>query len=115
MSDAIVKAFTITGNTSREDIGSTSESEAIDGFDDTNVTLDRQLRIYNAGPNRAFIAKGTSTVVAVEPTDGTPADGMPIDPGVIEIIGFKAGETHVAAICASGETATLYYTPGVGV
>jgi uncharacterized protein YcfL len=69
VAEAIVKAFTPTGTTTLEAVSTTSASEAITGFDDTSVVLDRQVRIMNIGPNRAFVAKGDSSVAAAIPTD----------------------------------------------
>jgi hypothetical protein len=71
-----------------------------------------QVRIYNAGPDTAFIRFGDSTVTA------TSAD-VPIPSGAIEVMSFTVPEqdvtgAYMAAITASG-TATVYFTTGVGI
>lgn len=73
-----------------------------------------QIRVYNKGPNVAFIRKGTdSSATAVAATD------LPIGPGVTEILTLSnlpaSPITHVAAICAAAETATVYITTGAGI
>lgn len=75
------------------------------------------IRIFNAGDGIVFIEKGGSSVTATIPTDGGSAGSMPIAPGRetgITITPIE-GVTHIAAICPSGETATLYITPGNGI
>lgn len=71
-----------------------------------------QVRIYNGGPDTAFIRFGSSTVNA------TTAD-VPIPSGAIEVMTFTVPDqvttgAYMAAITASG-TATLYFTTGVGI
>lgn len=67
-----------------------------------------QLRIFNAGPATAFIARGDANTVTA--TTG----GYPVPPGAIEVITCPASIAYVAAICASG-SATLYLSTGEGV
>lgn len=55
----------------------------------------------------AYLAFGASDVEAT-------AGGIPIPPGVIVPFVVPAGWTHVAAICASTETASLTFTSGHG-
>ena len=66
------------------------------------------VRVVNAGPNVAFMEFGDVTIEA------TAAAGMPILPGSAELFAMSDIETDVAAICATGETATLYITSGIG-
>jgi len=72
-----------------------------------------QIRVHNKGPNTAFIRKGTDNTVAAATTD------MPIPAGAVEVFTLMNREaspiTHIAGICASGETATLYFTVGAGI
>lgn len=71
-----------------------------------------QVRIYNAGPDTAFIHFGDSSVTAAV-TD------VPIPSGAIEVMSFMVPDqvvtgAYMAAITASG-TATVYFTTGVGI
>ena len=65
------------------------------------------VRIVNHGPYAAFVNAGDSGVNAALPT-GTPAqDNTPLLPGSDVVFSLPGGVTHIAAICASGGTATL--------
>lgn len=73
-----------------------------------------QRLISNLGSKTVFLASGAaSTLVAVAPVAGTPANGTPIAAGAIMVFSFPPN-AYFAAICASGETSTLYITPGEG-
>lgn len=69
------------------------------------------IRIFNAGSAIAYVAIGTSTVTATVPAAAGANGSMPVGSGITEI--QVAGNTHVAAITASG-TADLYFTVGEG-
>lgn len=74
-----------------------------------------QYRVYNQGPNDVFIAKSVSaSVLAAIPIDGTPANGMCIPNGGVEVFSVTPN-CYFSAICATGQTATLYITPGDGL
>jgi len=65
------------------------------------------LRIVNAGPNTAFVGWGVGAQTAL-------TSWMPVLAGTIEVFSKAAAVDTVAAICASGQTATLYITCGEG-
>lgn len=65
------------------------------------------VRIYNAGPNTVFVNL-TQGVAADAATD------MPVAPTTVELFN-KGLSTTFNAICATGETATVYVTPGEGI
>nr|CRH05510.1 conserved protein of unknown function [Candidatus Magnetococcus massalia] len=68
-----------------------------------------QVRVVNSSENMAFIQFGDS---AVEATTGA----IPLPAGLVEVFSNPLNtNSHVAAICASGETASLYFTTGDGV
>ncbi len=67
-----------------------------------------QARIANTGTNVAFVRWGATAQTA------TTAD-MPILPGTVEVFSKDPSHLNFAAICASGETATVRVTPGEGV
>lgn len=71
-----------------------------------------QVRIYNGGPDTAFIRFGDSTVTAA-------TMDVPVPSGAIEVMSLTVPDNvttgaYMAAITASG-TATLYFTTGVGI
>lgn len=75
-----------------------------------SVTVDeytKAVRIYNKGPNTAFIKFGIGATTA------TTSD-MPIPSGGIEVFS-KDRADKIAAICAATETATVYVTTGEGL
>lgn len=75
----------------------------------TSATLDRYsnaVRVYNAGPNTAFIrfTNGASTAVVTD---------IPFPAGGIETFTVATADT-VSAICIAG-TASMYFTNGEGL
>lgn len=71
---------------------------------------DGPVAVTNLGPNKAFIRFGGSSVTAVVP--GSAGD-YPVLAGTTQILD-RGSSTTVAAICATGETATLYFSSGQG-
>ena len=65
------------------------------------------LRVYNAGPNTAFVRFGSGAQTAV-------ASDTPIPAGLVENF-FVEDSDNVAAICAATQTALVYFTPGNGI
>lgn len=65
------------------------------------------VRIVNEGPNRAYIAVGSSTVAATVPSGTAASTATPILPGEDITVSVIPGHTHISAICRSSETATL--------
>lgn len=69
------------------------------------------VRVVNNGTETVWIRAGDSSVTA------TTASGLPIGPGVHEVLTFNPaqnGELHIAAI-AAGATGRIYFTQGSGV
>ena len=71
------------------------------------VQTNGQVRIYDSGSVAAFCKFGTGAGL----TATTTAD-IPIAPGSVEVM--TATGDHIACITATG-TATVYFTPGVGL
>lgn len=94
--------FGLNGTTSSIDATATAQSTTL-------TQTANSVRIVNEGPNTAFVLLGASDVVAT-----VTAMPNPIPAGVVELFS-KGRETHVSAICASGETAKLYFTCGEGI
>ena len=72
----------------------------------TTLESASQVRIYNRGPNTAFLRFGSTPLTAV-------ATDIPFPAGTIEIM-TKDQLSRVAGICAATETATVYFTPVEG-
>lgn len=106
------KLFHWSGNTVALDVTATTASVALPAKPEVSG---RTLRIYNGGTTPAFIALGTSTIEAVIPTNAAAANGFPIAPGAETGIQVEGQPTHLAAIMATGETATIYITQGHGI
>jgi hypothetical protein len=106
-----MELFTPNGNTVRLDATTSAHAAVslsqIDGYQGGAVS------VYNDGSVTVFVAFGTtSSVAAAIPTDGTPANGIPIASGGTR--GFTVGVgTYVSTITASG-TAPVYFTCGQG-
>ena len=75
-----------------------------------------QVRIVNAGTNTVHLGVGPSaadaTANAVAATAGSPAAGIPLVPGAVEVLRFPLG-SYFSGV-AAGAT-TVYVTPGEGI
>lgn len=70
----------------------------------------RQIRVMNNGTATVWINFGKSTVTA------TTAAGMPVGPGVTEVLTVKQSDAPIyAAAIAAGATGKIYFTPGSGI
>ena len=73
-----------------------------------------QRMFYNGGTKDCFVAwSKASNPVAVVPTAGNPATGIPIAAGAIIVFSIPP-DAYFAAICNAAETTTLYITAGEG-
>lgn len=89
---------------------STTASATLDALDvnsSTNIGGFSVMRVVNVGPNTAFIRWGVGAQTALT-TD------MPVLAGTVETFTKGNSTDTVAAICASGQTATIYVTCGEG-
>ena len=77
-----------------------------------NLASNIQVRV-RVVTNDVFLVFSQNGTAAVIPTDGTPANGMCVPPGV-ETFTIPQN-SMVTAICAAGNTATVYLTPGEGM
>jgi formylmethanofuran dehydrogenase subunit A len=75
-----------------------------------------QVRIHNAGPNAVCVLAGSGAQVAAFPTDALVPNGagVVIPENGVEPFSLPAGSTDLHAICLAGETATIYFSVGVG-
>ena len=69
-----------------------------------------RIRVVNKGPNQAFLRSGIGATDATATTSHTP-----IAAGTIESFTVPTNHTHISAICAASETATVYITTGDGL
>lgn len=69
------------------------------------------VRVMNNGTATAWINFGDVTVEAAVAT------GMPVGPGVTEVLRFRndSGAPLYAAAIAAGSTGKIYFTPGNGI
>ena len=63
------------------------------------------VRVYNDGPNLAFVTFGKTTATAS-------VTSIPVPVGAVEVLGKVAFDTF-AAVTLTG-TANVYFTPGIG-
>jgi hypothetical protein len=96
-----IKTFTPDGAATTTIAGAAASASA------TLSQFSNCVRVYNAGPNKAFIRFGTGVTTAL-------ATDMPIAPNSTEVF-TKGATTTVAGICSGVETATLYFTCGEGL
>lgn len=70
------------------------------------------ILLFNSGTVNVFVAFGDSTVTALGPVNGTPANGMVLGAGSYLVFN-KGINTYIAAVTASS-TATVYFYQGYG-
>jgi hypothetical protein len=81
----------------------TNTSQALNTIDANNSAL----RVANAGPNTVYVTWGIGAQTASVTTS------VPVMSGTVEIF-CKGFADTVAAICASTQTATVYFSVGEG-
>ena len=104
-------AFSPLGDSACLSVTSTSTSTPIQVKGPNNNAT--QHLISNLGAKTCFFAWGTSSIAAVAPTAGSPANGIPIPAGALMTLSFPPN-VYFAAITAGSDTTTLYITPGEG-
>ncbi|MFO0253409.1 MAG: hypothetical protein ACK52V_04765 [Betaproteobacteria bacterium] len=77
----------------------------------------KQLYVYNSGTVAIAVGVGTTSAEAITnaafPTAGTPAGGLPMPGGVVQVITEGRFPQWVAARTLTG-TADVYIAPGIG-
>lgn len=90
------------GNTVNLSVSASSQRVEIDNCD--------SIRIMNNGTATVWVDFGDGTVTAAL------ASGMPVGPGVTEVVAFPAGGARLyVAVIAAGATGSIYFTPGEGI
>lgn len=110
-------AFKPLGNTVAITAAATAPTGVQAGASSTSTAkFAGQYRIVNAGSVTVHLGVGTSAAAAaaaaVAATSGSPAAGIPLVPGAVEIFSFDA-DTYFSALAASNTT--IYITPGDGL
>lgn len=101
-----LQPFCPSGNTTLITVASSSAAVALTGTGD-------QVMVTSLAANAiAYFAFGASSVAVVIPTNGTPANGIPILPGQTRIFTCPPGSGYVATIGTAGNTLT--FTRGDG-
>lgn len=97
----MIKTFAPNGaDTVQLSASAASASVPVDPF--SNV-----VRVLNTGPNLAYIRFGAAGVASTTAR-------LPLPVGAAELF-TKGNAAYVAAICDSGNTATLFFTAGEGI
>jgi len=110
-------AFKPLGNTVAITAASTAPTGVQAGASSTaKAVFAGQYRIVNAGNVTVHLGVGVSAAAAaaaaVAATSGSPAAGIPLVPGAVEIFSFDV-DTYFSALAASNTT--IYITPGDGL
>lgn len=97
--------FVPSGATVNVDVSASSQRIAIESA--------TTVRVMNNGTATVWITFGGSTVTA------TTAAGMPVGPGVTEVLNFDgptgSNPNRNVAVIAAGATGRIYFTPGIGI
>ena len=110
-------AFKPLGNTVAITAASTAPTGVQAGASSTaKAAFAGQYRIVNAGNVTVHLGVGASAAeaqaAAVAAVSGTPAAGIPLVPGAVEIFSFDV-DTYFSGLAASNTT--IYITPGDGL
>jgi hypothetical protein len=66
------------------------------------------MRLHNQGSFSVFVRLGATGTTAV-------TSDMELVPGMIEVVAVAPSQTHIAGVCASGESTTLHVQGGEGL
>ena len=101
-------AFRAEGATVALNVGNTSSNVQVHSGFCSNI------RIVNASANAVYVNFGPdNTITAAIPVPGTPANGMAIPAGEVEIVRAPGG--WVAAIASVVGPSEIFLTPGQGL
>lgn len=106
-------AFTPQGNTVAitSAAGATTAVQVQGGQSNPNC---QTYLFQNVGAVTVFVAMGsTSAVTASAPVNGTPANGVPIQPGGAPVM-LKGPPNAWVSTFSTATTSTVYITPGEG-
>lgn len=72
-----------------------------------------QIEISNEGPDTVFVKLASASGPVAAVPNGASAGSYPVLPGQSKNVSVRL-VSHVAAICASGKTASVWFTVGQG-
>lgn len=101
--------FSLNATSGAKALTSSSSSATLPGGEG------EQIRVFNLGPNKAAVLVTLGAATAVMPTDNATANGkgVVIPAGGVETFTIGNADT-ISGICASTETATIYFSRGKG-
>jgi hypothetical protein len=103
--------FTPYGNTVALNAGVASSPTVLRSGGNYNLNTD--MMVTNSGTNTVFITWGNvTTIAAVAPTAGNPANGIPVLAGETMVLGIGFA-TEIDAVTLAN-TSLVYFTPGQG-
>jgi hypothetical protein len=89
----------------------TNTSQAVTFPNSSNPEQPNTLRVVNTGPNTVWILAGVGATVA---SASASVGDLPVPAGNTEVFWVPKGADHIGLICATGQTATVFLTPGQG-
>lgn len=92
-------------------ISATSSSSATD----LGVVSSNYVIVQNTGSSMAFVSTGASGDTVAYPEAGTATAGTFIPPGAIVTMTKPTTDTHLLAICDTGNSTTLTAQAGAGI
>lgn len=110
MQNVNTKAFIATGNTITISATGTSSTTAITGFHNLAPESPGNIRVYNAGPDIAWVKPVNASSGTAAKTGDT---AIPVPAGNTETFAVLQDTSHIAVI-AQTSAATVYVTPGQG-
>lgn len=114
---SLASAFQASGPTVF--LGVTAASQQVAVVNAGTLKVPSTVRVRNQSTNEVYIAFGAATgVVAAIPAGGTPALGVPLAPGVVEVFTVPGGDnggTYIAAVAAVAGPSNVLFTPGEGL
>lgn len=115
---SLASAFQASGPTVLLAVSAASQQIAI--AQTGTIKTPSTLRVYNSSANVVYIAFGAAAPgpTAAIPVGGTPALGLPVAPGAVEVFtvpGGDGGGTYIAAMAAVAGPSNVFLTPGEGL
>jgi hypothetical protein len=81
----------------------------------TAIVAPEQVQIFNNGTAAAFVLFcATSSCTASVGSAGTSTSDYPVAPGAVVVVTVPSGTNYAAAVLAAS-TATVYFSPGIGL
>jgi hypothetical protein len=99
-------------------LGVTGSSQQVTIAQSGTIKDPSSVMVCNLSANTVYLAFGAATgVTAAIPVGGTPALGVPVPAGAVEVFNVPGGDptgTYIAAIAGVAGPSTVTFTPGEG-